>query len=1317
MVVAEEQSGRSEQGFFALMPRAKFSKTSADKPISPFSFLEGGGEMRELIRQFDWASTPLGPVKGWSAALRTTIRIVLANRFPHILWWGPDYIQLYNDAYAPIPGAKHPKKSLGRPASECWPEIWHIIGPLVDRPFRGGPPTWNEDILLEIQRHGSIEESHFTIAYSPVPDDTVPGGIGGVLGTIHEITEKVINERRTVVLRDLASGVADAKTAEQACAVAAKVLAEHNRDLPFILLYLIDPARQRATLTGAAGIGPGVDLSQDFLNLDSPSAMRWPLNEVLESGDIKLVEDLATRFRVVPPGPWSDPPTTAAIVPIPSNRPHLSAGLLITGISSRLKFDEHYRDFLLLLRNQIATAISNARSHEEERKRAEILAELDRAKTVFFSNVSHEFRTPLTLMLGPIEELLRRSYSELSPAVKHELEVVNRNGLRLLRLVNTLLDFSRIEAGRVRSVFQPTELASFTAELASMFRAAIERAGLKLIVDCPQLSEFIYVDREMWEKIVLNLLSNAFKFTFEGRIEVSLRQSVDVVELRISDTGIGIRPEEMPHLFERFHRVENARGRTHEGSGIGLALVHELVRLHGGKIVAESVVDRGTTLITRLPVGKRHLPPDQVSDEDRPFSPTIRASPFVEEALRWLPDDASTEEHYREQLSNYRVALATPAVSGKDRPGVIVVDDNADMRQYIARILSERYRVEAASDGEEALRLAGKSKPDLILTDVMMPRLDGFGLLRKIRADPALREVPVIVLSARAGEESRVEGMDSGADDYLVKPFSARELIARVEAHLKMVEMRRSAAQQASYRNAQFEVVVDRAPVGIVLVDSELRVRLVNPIARPAFGQIPDLIGRDFAEVQRIMWPGALANDVIRRFCHTLETGESYQKPETSEHRLDRDQTESYEWRIDRTLLPDGRYGVICYFQEISARVKARLELERNRDALSHDARRKGEFLSILAHELRNPLAPIANSLELIRRFGKNESVSAKARESIERQISQIVRLVDDLLDVSRITRDKLELRTEPVELKSIVEQSIEACRPLLYESGLQLRHDFSREPIHLDADPVRLVQVFQNLLNNACKYSERAGTVTVTAKREGNAAVVSVRDTGIGIPPDRLGEVFEMFSQVHPRTVGTDSGLGIGLALVKRLVEMHNGSVEARSRGPGCGAEFVVKLPLASKTTQTADIGLDEASKNEPELRLPPRRILVVDDNEDSAESMATLLELCGNQVERAGDGKAALEAIDRFGPQIVLLDIGLPKMNGYQVCRAIRCNRSIHQPVVIALTGWGQKKDREESKQAGFDYHLVKPVPFQVLLELMTKLRQHSAAESNAD
>ncbi len=410
------------------------------------------------------------------------------------------------------------------------------------------------------------------------------------------------------------------------------------KDVPFGLIYLVEPGGSRARLAGTAGVEAGSPLAPPEVDLKRPDGSRWPLFEAAMTETMQVVENLGGRFADVPRGPWSDPPHTAVVVPVPSNKAHELAGLMVLGLSARLRFDDSYRDFVNLVTTQIATTIANARAYEEERKRAEALAEVDRAKTAFFSNVSHEFRTPLTLMLGPVEDMLSRGVGELSPAAKGQLEVVNRNGLRLLRLVNALLDFSRIEAGRVRASYQATDLTTLTCDLAGVFRAAIERAGLTLVLDCPPVSEPAYVDRDMWEKIVLNLLSNAFKYTFEGKILVSLRERSGGVELVVEDTGIGIPAEEIPRLFERFHRVESARGRTHEGSGIGLALVRELVDLHGGEIRASSTLGQGTAFTVRLPRGASHLPPEQIVASRQPRSVASGAMPFVEEALRWLPE-------------------------------------------------------------------------------------------------------------------------------------------------------------------------------------------------------------------------------------------------------------------------------------------------------------------------------------------------------------------------------------------------------------------------------------------------------------------------------------------------------------------------------------------------------------------------------------------------------------------------------------------------------------------------------------------------------
>jgi signal transduction histidine kinase/DNA-binding response OmpR family regulator len=394
--------------------------------------------------------------------------------------------------------------------------------------------------------------------------------------------------------------------------------------------------------------------------------------------------------------------------------------------------------------------------------------------------------------------------------------VAHRNGVRLLKLVNSLLDFTRIEAGRVKADYEPTDLAAFTAELASNFRSVVEGAGLHLVIDCPPLRRPVYVDRDMWEKIVLNLLSNAFKFTFHGEICVRVNPSPDGAgaQLTIRDTGTGIPSHELPRLFERFHRVEGARGRTFEGSGIGLALVQELVKLHGGTIDVESAVDHGSTFSVTIPFGAAHLADGRAAGEAKAATASVRAQAYVNEAMRWLPnhDGAATDAPSQSAADDFGTAQTTCGASGR----VVLADANADMRDYVRRLLeAQGYEVEPVVDGEAALAAARGQTPDLVLSDVMMPGLDGFGLLRALREDGALRAVPVVLLSARAGEESRVEGLDAGADDYLTKPFSARELLARVSANLQMARLRRESAEALRARTAELETVLETVPTAV----------------------------------------------------------------------------------------------------------------------------------------------------------------------------------------------------------------------------------------------------------------------------------------------------------------------------------------------------------------------------------------------------------------------------------------------------------------------------------------------------------------------
>jgi signal transduction histidine kinase len=780
-------------------------------------------EMAQLIDEKDWSQTPVGAAHKWSPALRLTVNLLLANRFPLLLWWGPDYIQFYNDAYRPILGTKHPN-FLGRPVRECWAEIWHILKPLIDTPFKGGPPTWIEDFELEIRRSEFFEETHFTVAYSPVPDDTVASGIGGVLATVHEITAKVIGERRLALLRDLAGRATEGRTADEACSIAAETLRQYPKDLPFSLIYLLDAERKHAHLVASAGVPNDHPARPSSIELPEESADPWsPFARLaVHQNAIAVVDNLISRLGDVPPGPWSEPPRAAVIVPIPSAQTADVRGFLIHGVSSRLQLDDNHRTFFQLIAAQIATAISNAEAYEGERRRAEGLAEIDRAKTTFFSNVSHEFRTPLTLMLGPLHDLLARNGTNLSSAAKEQLEMVNRNGARLLRLVNSLLDFSRIEAGRVQAVYESTDLAAFTTELASAFHSATEKAGLRFTVDCCNLRERVYVDRDMWEKIVLNLISNAFKFTFDGEISVTMDRVGDFAELRVRDTGVGIPAESIPRLFERFHRLPNTRSRTYEGSGIGLALVQELIKLHGGAIKVESAVDQGTTFIVTIPLGQAHLAKEHIGGPRSLLSTALGAKPFVEEALRWLPESSQPIEI----VSDRDDVLAVPhpmLPESHTRARILIADDNADMRQYLARLLAEQYVVEAACDGKSAMSKALERLPDLVLSDVMMPELDGFELLKHLRSDEKTRSIPVILLSARAGEESRVEGLEAGADDYLVKPFSARELLARIAARLEIARLQRETETHLRLHHAELEQKVGERTRELSVAAQQLR--------------------------------------------------------------------------------------------------------------------------------------------------------------------------------------------------------------------------------------------------------------------------------------------------------------------------------------------------------------------------------------------------------------------------------------------------------------------------------------------------------------
>jgi PAS domain S-box-containing protein len=1204
---------------------------------------------------------------------------MLDSRYAMWMLWGPELTFFCNDAYLPTVGIKR-DWVIGARSDKVWEEIWPDIGPRIARVLEHGQATWDEGLLLFLERSGFPEETYHTFSYSPVYDDQ--SRIAGMLCVVTEVTERVISERRLRALRDLAARPHGIESVVETCARACDVLATYPLDLPFAALYLLDETGDRRAQIVATTRDAASPALPAVLELAEPP--RW-LAKLVETERLVDLDELGPRGLGIPAVPSPDLVRKAFAVPLKGARQQGLAGFLVAGLSPRRPLEEAYESFVSLVGKQIDGAIGEAQAYEAERKRAESLAELDRAKTTFFSNVSHEFRTPLTLMLGPLEAAV--TAADTPQKLRDALGVAHRNAARLQKLVNSLLDFSRIEAGRVRASYEPTDLAALTRDLASNFRSAMERAGLEFTVECEKLDEPLFVDREMWEKIVLNLLSNALKFTLEGGVSLSLARDGGCAVLRVADTGVGMPKQELPHLFERFYRIEGVEGRTHEGTGIGLALVQELVRLHGGTIEAQSELGRGSEFRVRIPFGKSHLPADRVRGQRQSLPIGSATQAFVQEALRWLHDD--------DTFADGALAQSTP----EERDNrfaktfgarIVLADDNADMRSYVTALLAPYYSVEAVADGEAALAAARRARPDLVVTDVMMPRLNGFELLAAIRADEALRSVPVVLLSARAGEESRIEGLDAGADDYLIKPFSARELLARVGALLELDYMRRTGEQAFRRRSAQYETLLQEAPLGVYLVDADFKIREANPVAFTTFGDMPDLIGRDFGEVIRTLSPQIPADEILGRFRHTMETGEAYFSSEHAQQRADRGVTEYYEWQINRIPLPDGRFGVVCYFRDISAHVQARARLE------TAD-RQKDEFLAMLAHELRNPLAPLRNAAEVLARSTTPESERMKTLvEIVQRQVTNLSRLVDDLLDVSRITQGRIELRRRSVQLTEVIGHALEIVDPLFRERKHRVLVT-GHAPLRVNGDGERLVQCVANVLTNAAKYTDRGGRIEVGLREEGTEAIIIVEDDGAGIAPDLLPHVFDLFVQSTRTLDRAQGGLGIGLSVVKRLVEMHGGRVRAASEGVGRGATFEIRLPLLQ-----AD---DRPSVEAQRPVSAPSRILVVDDNQDAADSLAMMLALDGHEVRQTYAGAHALACLREFRPDVVLLDIGLPGMDGFEVARRIRAQPDGARVRLIALTGYGQESDKSRTRAAGFDEHLVKPVELRILHDALAR------------
>lgn len=1387
--------------------------------------------MEEFIRTNDWTQTPLGGRDSWPKRLAATVQIILDSKYPMFIWWGEHLINLYNDAYIPVLGNRHPN-ALGEAAPIIWSDIWDVIGTQVRTVFEEGCATWNEELPLFMRRNGFLEETFFTFSYSPIKNDQ--GEVLGLFCACTEETGKVLKGRRLHTLREISSKTERSDSVNDVCRLSAEVMADNPYDIPFSLLYLWDDEEHGLRLEAQSGLQAGSAQAPAFILADGDDLHPQPWWPVLSSSTAEETEFSIDVAWGLPGGAWPEPSVQGMVLTLPSWGQGKKAGYLIVGTSPRLLVDDSYREFLILLARGISGSINRARSLTEERKRIESLAELNRAKTEFFSNVSHEFRTPLTLILGSLNELMQPGGS----AAADTLEVAHRNTLRMLKLVNTLLDFSSLEAGRMKAEFEPVDLSKITKELASNFESAMKKAGLDFHVVCPPLSQPVFVDRGAWEKIILNLLSNALKFTLQGRVSLEVSQDAEGVEVRVRDSGVGISSEALSRVFERFYRAPKTSGRSFEGTGIGLALVKELVQMHGGRIEVHSECGKGSVFTITLPFGSHHLPADQVRSVSTPRSNHTLVQSFVLESAQWVPEAGREQPS---QAGGPEIMESRHGAHGT-RPLVLLVDDNRDMQKYITRLLRTEYDVVCASDGQEALERLETIHPHLILSDIMMPRVDGLSLLTRLRCKSDFQSTPFIVLSARAGQEAEVDGLLTGADDYIVKPFSARELLARVKKTLALATMRRAAIEyesrfqhlahhpeimtwmtdkdgnclflsqtwfeftgqteaaglgegwlsvvhpddRASVREAflashkarqplrheyrirgkegTYHWVLDSASprfsvdgeylgyTGLVLdlsfqKDSEEKIReseerfrmLANTISQFAWmadssGWIFwynqrwfDYTGTTLEEMQGWGWQRVHHPEhvkrVVEKVSHCFQTGQIW---EDTFPLLSKDG--EYRWFLSRAIPIRDQNGTVVRWmgtntditdlqttqqelQELTSSLERRIA-ERTEELKQNQSRLQGLIGELILTEQRER----RRIAEELHDFLAQMLVACRLRVKSVEQMTGEEPLILVLHEIDRILDQSLAYtRSLVVQLVPSVVYQFGLLEGLKWLADDMKQHALSvevhMEPEHLSITENEAVLMFQSvreLLMNVLKHSgvDRARLgISITPFNEVRIEVV---DEGIGFDP-------YLTDAKKPKSTQ------FGLFSIRERMTLLGGRMDVIS-SPGSGARIRLYLPLSRQDREravAAPVPAETLSNMRSAPAPAPRqaggiRVVLADDHAVVRQGLKSLLESFSevDVVGEAGDGLEAVGLAAALNPDVVVMDINMPRMDGIQATRTICQN---HPGIcVIGLSVRQDNQTEQAMRAAGAAGYMSKESAggelYQLIVKLVDPMEKHA-------
>ncbi|OCF34679.1 hypothetical protein I316_03722 [Kwoniella heveanensis BCC8398] len=1282
--------------------RAKSRRRSPHGRSPPLPVENQTAPWWRLVEEVDWANTPMGPRSKWKDTLDPLLSVTFESRTSDCCWLGPDLRLLYNQSYSQL--VDHPN-AWARPAQEVWAAIWPTLEPHI-RQCMSGTPVYRVDDPVFYQRYGNgtLLEHYHTWRFVPITGKD--GRILGIFNQSMETTEKVLQDRRLATTRDLAEQLILARSVDQYFAFVAEVLEQNPAEAPFVMLYRVkhsdnNPASIAVDLSLEASIGvpQGHPSAKPNLNFCLPARSRssfgpnadrmssptlsaisalssgsgrichviadgdsWPVLKALTTRQCVIVDDCSQLIKGYPLRQWDELPFAAIVVPICSEGSmDVPDAVMIMGLNVRRPFDAEYDSWLNAVRSQLVSSLAQAKASESEAMVAEDNARMEEAKAAWFRGAAHDLRSPLALVAGPISDLLESQ--TITGSQRQSLTIAQRNVDRLLRLVNALMDFSRLEAGRVEGRFVPIDLGEFVTDLAALFRPAVERLGLQYTIDIEPRDQVVFVDPTLFETIISNLIGNAIKYTERGSITVQLRYT-DYAELSIIDTGVGIPKAEIPLVTEWYHRATTAVHAGTQGSGLGLALAKELLHLHGGELavdsqtVEESGGQHGSVFTARIPLSFRPQPPTTPS---APTSFGKYGKAVANEAMRWTRDDGESSSEGAGTDAGTGSAFSTKfseAFLFEKTDTILLVEDNSDMRAYIKQIFSPYCTVVEACSGQQALEMAIKSPPNLILSDVLMPKMGGLELLGEIRKHGATRIVPMVLLSAIDGEESRVEALLMGAEDFLAKPFKPKELVARVHLHLQVGKKRLHLERLYAERETEIAVLSDYCPSGIMRADSTTG--LIS-YANRAWREQADLIDDDANN-----WP-QYVDDKTREMLQA--TWGAYLASDDKELRV------TWRYLTGKTIsgvfiklnqVNSEMTGILGCTTDISHEEQRLVEAEQRRIEAEESKHQQELLIDLTSHEIRTPVSAILQCSSLVKEnlmtlkdqlkccgetgFTPSPALLDDLEEDVEalESIYQCglvqERIAGDVLSLARIQLDMLSLYDIEVDLRKEARKvsSVFASEAKMKKIDLQLKFGETLEAskiMSIKTDPVRLGQVVTNLISNAIRFTSASDVRRITVKydvsfippAEDSCALpnsigipadlpaaedtpiwlfVSVTDTGPGMSPKELAVLFKRFAQGNKMIHTKYGGSGLGLFICRKITELLGGRIEVMSQlGEGSVFRFFIKTRTVAPPSALAAY-VEAASLNA--LRspsAPPPRSITASPSIASTPSSASAL------------------------------------------------------------------------------------------------------------